>query len=166
MTTASEYLRKWIIEVLSKPQELLNNLPLCPFAKKTLIENKIKFCTSINYVIDICQVFDDWDDSVEIVIFILPDDIDPLNFVKNIKKINETYLKKGFVCLEDHKDIPEPFYNLHFNNGQYNLAICQKSEKLNKAAETLLQKGYYKNWSKELYDQVVSWRQNSSSNNS
>lgn len=161
MTTASEYLKEWILNFLSEPQDLLNGFPPCPYAKKSLIENKIKFCSSVDYIKDICEAFDNWDDSAEVVIFIVPDDIDPTTFVDDIQKINEIYLKKGFVCLEDHKDIPEPFFNIHFNNGKYNLVLCQKLEKINQASEILLNKGYYKNWNKDMYDQVVSWRHSS-----
>lgn len=163
MTTASEYLKKWILGFLSQPQDLLNGFPPCPYAKKSLIENKIKFCSSVHYIKDICGAFDKWDDSVDVIIFIVPDDVDPTTFGNEIQKINEIYLNKGFVCLEDHKDIPEPFFDLYFNNGKYNIAICQKLEKINQAADILLKKGYYTNWSKEMYDQVVSWRERSSS---
>lgn len=166
LTTASDYLKQWIIGFLSEPQDLLNGFPTCPFAKKSLIDNKIKFYDSIDYVTDICKLFDNWNDSIEVAIFIVPDGVDPQKFVQDIKKINEIYIEKGYICLEDHKDVPEPFFHLHFNNGKYNLAICQKSEKINQAAEILLKKGYYKNWSKELYDQVVSWRPGSLSKSS
>jgi hypothetical protein len=166
LTTASEYLKKWITDFLSEPQELLNGFPSCPYAKKSLIENKIKFYDTVDYVSDIGKVCDDWDENIEAVIFIVPDNVDPLIFVNDVKKINENYMSKGFICLEDHKDIPEPFFHLRFNNGKYNIIICQKSEKINQASEILLKKGYYKNWSKELYDQVVSWRHTSLSNNS
>lgn len=163
MTTASEYLKEWILEFLSRPQDLLNGFPPCPYAKKSLIENKIKFYSSVDYIKDIYEAFDNWNDSVEAIIFIVPDDVNSLTFVENIKKINEIYLNKGFVCLEDHKDIPEPFFDLYFNNGKYNIVICQKLEKINQAAGVLLKKGYYTNWSEEMYDQVVAWRHGSSS---
>ena len=44
MTTEyKEYLTKWVEEVLSVPHELLNGLPVCPFARQAIIENKVEF---------------------------------------------------------------------------------------------------------------------------
>jgi len=166
LTTASDYLKKWITDFLSEPRASLNGFSPCPYAKKSLIENKIKFFSSIEYVKDICKSFDNWDDSIEVAIFIVPDNVDPLIFVDDVKKINDLYLNKGFVCLEDHKDIPEPFFDIYFNNGKYNIVICQKLEKINQASDILLKKGYYTNWSEEMYDQVVSWRNGSLSKTS
>jgi hypothetical protein len=161
LTTASNYLKEWITDFLSEPQDLLNGFPTCPFAKKSLIDNKIKFYDSTDYMSDICKLFDNWNESIEVAIFIVPDDVDPLIFVDNVDKINKNYMSKGFVCLEDHKDIPELFFHLHFNNGRYNIVICQRLENINQASTVLSRKGYYKNWSKELYNQVVSWRHGS-----
>jgi hypothetical protein len=161
MTTASDYLKEWIMNFLSKPQESLNGFPPCPFAKDSLLNQKIKFYESDNYVKDIRFEFENWDYSLDVVVFIVPDEVDPETFVKEIKKLNDYYKDKGFLCLEDHKSIPEPFFDLSFNNGKYNIVVCQQIEKINQATSVLLKKGYYKNWNKEMFDQVVSWRQKS-----
>ena len=47
MTTEfEEYIRNWILEDLCKPVALLNNLPKCPYAKKALLDSKVKFYTA------------------------------------------------------------------------------------------------------------------------
>lgn len=158
MITEFDYLKEWILNFLSTPQESLNGFPPCPYARKSLIDDKIKFFKSNNYFHDICNLFDNWDDTADVVIYIVPDDIDKNKFVKDIKIINDIYLEQGFVCLEDHKDIPENFFDLRFNNGKYNIILCQKTDKINRASAILLEKGYYKNWDKELYNDVVAWR--------
>lgn len=160
MTTEFDYLKDWILDFLSTPQKLLNDFPPCPYARKALIDNKIKFYKSQNYNIDVPLLLENWDESYDVLICVV-DDVDPDIFVRDIKEINMLYQKKGFVCLEDHKNIPEKFYDLNFNNGKYNIIVCQKSEKLNDAVKILESKGYYKNWPAKLYNDVVAWRLNS-----
>lgn len=158
MITEYDFLKSWILKFLSTPQKMLNGFPPCPYAKKVLIDNKIKFFKSENYLQDISSLFDAWDDSYEVAICIVPDDENCEEFVKNTDQLNKIYLPNGFACLEDHKDIPENFFDISFNNGRYNIILCQRIEKINDASKTLLNKGYFDNWTKEMYDQVVSWR--------
>lgn len=158
MTTEFDYLKGWILDFLSKPQKMLNGFSPCPYARKALVDNKIWFYRSSNYTQDIPKIFDNWDDTYDVLLCVVDDHIDPKTFVESVKHINDTYREKGFICLEDHKDIPEPFYDIYFNNGKYNIILCQRTEKINQAANILLDKGYYQHWTKELYDDVVSWR--------
>lgn len=158
MTTEFNYLKEWILNFLSTPQESLNGFSPCPYAKKSLIDNRIKFYKTDDYFVDICNLFDNWDDAIDVVIYLVPDDVDKNKFVNDVKTINNIYLKQGFACLEDHKDIPENFCDLKFNNGKYNIILCQKTDKINHASAILFEKGYYKNWSQELYNDVVAWR--------
>ena len=44
------------------------------------------------------------------------------------------------------------------NFDQASLLIIQKLSKLNEASDTLRSKGYYKHWSQDEYDNVVTWR--------
>lgn len=158
MTTEFDFLKEWITDFLSKPQDLLNGFPPCPYARKALVDNKVLFFKSTDYASDIRKLFDDWNDEYDVAVCVVPNNVDKDAFVKDVAEINEQYISKGFGCLEDHKDIPENFYHLTFNNGRYNIILCQRLDKINDAAEKLLSKGYYKNWSKEMYDEVVAWR--------
>lgn len=158
ITDYEEYLRSWITDVLSKPEPLLNNLPSCPFAKAALIDNKVKFITSNNYLEDIEILFDKWDHSYDVVVLVCQNNIDPEKFSLDMQEINKKYVPLGFGCLEDHVAVPETLGDIVFNNGKYNLVLCQPLDKLNKASQYLQTKGYYKNWSKDYFDSVVSWR--------
>jgi len=157
-TDYEEYLRDWILNFLSIPNELFNNLPPCPFARKSLVDNKIRFIKGDNYVEEISKLLDVWDAQFDVVVYVAPNDVNKDTFVEDVKFLNDVYIRRGFVCLEDHKDIPENFFNLKFNNGKYNIILCQQIDKINQASVALLKQGYYKNWSHELYDDVVSWR--------
>lgn len=159
MTTDYEqYLTNWIVNDLSKPEPALNNLPRCPFAKSALLNDKIRFQKSKDYVRDIDQIFSNWDDKIDVVILVCDDDIDPIRFSEDVSKINEKYVPIGYGCLEDHVAVSETVGDISFNNGKYNLILCQPLEKLNAASEYLKPLGYYKHWDKDYFDSVVSWR--------
>ena len=153
ITESEQYLRSWIDEFLSKPDALLNGLPPCPYARKA----KIKFVETDNYIFDITQCLENWSAEYDVVGFVCGD-VEPASFVLDVRCLNDYWLSRGFVCLEDHKDIPEVFHHLNFNNGRYNLILVQRTEKLNAASKQLTDAGYYKNWSKNLYNDVVAWR--------
>ena len=153
-----EYLRKWADEFLAVPQELLNSLPVCPYAKKALQDNHVKFIRTHNYVTDIDQALTAWDDTVHALLFVCDDDIDPTEFVDNIAELNKKFLPCDLVLLEDHVKIEEPFHGINFNNGKYNIVIVQRLHIINDASRQLERNVYYVNWSDDMYDDVVRWR--------
>ncbi len=153
ITESEQYLRSWIDEFLSKPDALLNGLPPCPYARKA----KIKFVETDNYIFDITQCLENWSAEYDVVGFVCGN-VEPASFVLDVRCLNDYWLSRGFVCLEDHKDIPEVFHHLNFSNGRYNLILVQRTEKLNAASKQLTDAGYYKNWSENLYNDVVAWR--------
>jgi hypothetical protein len=65
---------------------------------------------------------------------------------------------QDYVVLEDHPDSEEFINGVKMNFGECGLMILQRLSKLNKAADQLKDKGYYRTWSKENLDQVVHWR--------
>lgn len=150
---SEEYLRRWILDFLDKPQSLLNNLPPCPYARTA----RILFLEVVDYINEIKNYLDSWNDQYEVICFICGD-IDPLKFSKDIKELNDHWMPFGFVCLEDHKDIQETFHHLDFRNGRYNIVLVQRLEKINQASLKLQSLGYYKNWTNDLYNDVVAWR--------
>lgn len=158
MITEFNYLKKWILDYLDRPQSLLNNLPICPFAKNALINEKILFIQSIDYVNDIESLFSNWDETYDVAVVVIPYTVTATDLIQAMKDLNNKWLPSGYCCLEDHLDIPEDFHSIKFNNGKYNIVLCQKTCKLNEASAYLKEKGYYKNWTKEMYDDVVSWR--------
>ena len=68
------------------------------------------------------------------------------------------YLDENLVLLEDHTKIDEPFHGIKFNNGKYNIVIAQRLKSINEASTHLARKGYYINWSDDMYNDVVRWR--------
>lgn len=159
MTTEYEaYLKTWAEEVLSVPNDLLNSLPICPFARSAILENRVKFIRTHDYVTDIDNTLQSWDDSVHALLFVCDDDVDPIKFAEDVKNLNKKFLPNDLVLLEDHVDIEEPFHGIKFNNGKYNIVIVQRLHSINEASRSLERNGYYINWSDALYDDVVRWR--------
>ena len=64
----------------------------------------------------------------------------------------------NYVILEDHPLSPEYINGVNMNFGSCGLLLMQKLDKLNSASDQLRDKGYYKHWSKEDLDSVVTWR--------
>jgi len=157
-TEYKEYLTKWVEEVLSVPHELLNSLPVCPFAKSAILNNQVKFIRTSDYNTDISEKLSLWNDSDHAVVFVCDDDIDPIKFAEDVKQLNKQFLPQDLVLLEDHVSIEEPFHGIKFNNGKYNIVIAQRLHSINEASRSLARSGYYINWSDALYDDVVRWR--------
>lgn len=157
-TDFKEYLSNWITEVLDKPQPWLNNLPACPYAKQALIKQKVDFRRSFAYVNDVHNLFDNWPAQFDVVVLVCDDNVSSDIFSKHVSEINKHYVPLGFACLEDHVDCIEQVKDVNFNNGKYNLILCQPLAKLNAATAQLQKQGYYQHWDKDYYDQVVSWR--------
>jgi hypothetical protein len=157
---SKEFLEKWILESLSKPHAILNDLPICPFAKNAYLENKVKILEVTDYVSEITSELTVWDDSYEVIVFVCPDDVVASDFTEQVESLNNKFTPHNLVLLEDHVELEEKINDLIFNNGKYNIVLVQRLDKLNQAAEKLHKTAYYANWPKEYYEQVVSWRNN------
>lgn len=156
---AERYLINWIVKDLSVPHEQLAGLSKCPFARKAYLDNKVRF-TGVegDALAVIMSAADAWDDSAEVEVFILPDHMSPDSLWSLMDALNQEYLPRDLVFLDDHVQAPETQLGLSFNNGRYNLLMMQRLSKLDLASRKLKMLGYYANWTKDYLDQVVTWR--------
>ena len=155
---SKQYLETWILNFLSTPQSILNDFPPCPFAKKAYVDSRINIIEVTDYANDIKNHLSNWSEEYEVLVFVCPDNIDADAFVEETQKLNEVFMPKGLILLEDHVNIDEQIGSLILNNGKYNIILAQRIDKLNEAAEKLHRTAYYENWPKEYYDKVVGWR--------
>jgi len=160
LNTAKQDLSDWIINFLDVPQEMLNNIAPCPFAKAALVNGKIRFVVGSDSVVqDMLMLNAQWDSEYEGVVLIYPNDINAENFSDSVEYVNMMFYRhSGLLALEDHPQIPEAIAGLQFNNHKYAIVIVQRAEKLRKASEMLVKRGYYKNWTQHDLDSVVEWR--------
>lgn len=130
-------------------------MPKCPFAKKALLENKIKFYESNKNTIELIKsIVSNWTENVEVAVLKI-DDATSSDELEDIAiKANNLYSE--FLFLDDHKDIEERIGDVDFSNNKYNILLCQKRDKVEAARKSLHKAGYYKNWSEDYYNSVVS----------
>lgn len=154
ITEFESYMKSWIIDDLSNPIAALNNFSKCPYAKTAYLDNKVKFFDNveINYIIE------SWDDDLIDVAVINLGDISSYEMSLQVELLNRVYMPLDFIFLDDHVENEERMNDIVFNNGKYNVLFLQRKSKLNLAEKKLHKLGYYKNWTKEYYDEVVSWR--------
>ena len=74
--------------------------------------------------------------------------------------LNERFMPRDVVILEDHPEIKESVKRVKLNNGEYILLLAQRLSKLNRYSEMLEKGPYYKNWSKSYLQSVKGFREN------
>jgi hypothetical protein len=124
------HIKSWI-EHVSQPQEKLDNLPVCPFAKKAVYQ-------IINAELDTLGV-----PAVDfkLVIYILPDDATDQQMTQRCLQLNDQHPE--YVFLPDHQTKRTYIQGVLTNNCKYNLIMCQPKEEIEKGRESLLKTKYY-----------------------
>jgi hypothetical protein len=153
----------WIENFVEQSNPNLNNWSPCPFARRSRLENKLSILEG-NYIFkDVDNLVLSWDDSYDVVVFVYNKDRYTVNELANyVEQLNKTYtISKDILILEDHPDDPEIVNTVKMNQGQYILVLCQRFSKVNLASADLKEQGYYDSWSKQYYDRVVGWREQS-----
>ena len=159
LSAATQYLTDWIVKDLSVQHEQLAGLSKCPFARKAYLDGKVAFVLAQGDALsEIMAAADGFDDSRDVVVFILSDDLSPHALWSLMDALNQEYMPRDLVFLDDHVAVPEQQLGLSFNNGRYNLLMMQRLSKLDMASRKLKMLGYYQNWTKDYLDQVVTWR--------
>ena len=93
-----------------------------------------------------------------VVVYADKDELTPNELKTIVDDFNRFARDKDVVALEDHPNDPEILNGVSMNFGKAILILVQRLSKLNKASDILKKKGYYDNWPKDNYDDVVSWR--------
>jgi hypothetical protein len=168
MNKLQQDLETWIYNWVSVYNKNLQAVP-CPFAKQAYVDNKIlvhevtpksgySIAELIYYNLD--QLTQDWPEDKEVVILgCNPAQVDAGELEDTVAQCNSRLLiPRGYIALEDHPDAPEIVAGESMNQGLWALVLVQSKKKLDKASAILEQQGYYKSWSQNNIDDVVSWR--------
>ena len=158
----TQTIKSWISSFLAKPNPVFGNLPPCPYAQKALIDNKIEF-TELSHVADWRTIYQlvwntDFDDKDVLCIIVDPRQFSAQETVSIADVLNERFMPRDIVILEDHPDISEEVKGVKLNNGQYTLFLAQRLSKLNKFSKILESGPYYRNWSKSYLESVKGFR--------
>ena len=153
-------IEKWIEEFVSEHNTEIGQVP-CPFAKEAMLKERINYVSGGKHTITplLDSLADNWDDKYEVVVvYADKDELTPNQLRILVEDFNKFARDKDVVALEDHPDDPEILNGVSMNFGKAILILVQRLSKLNKASDILKKKGYYDNWPKDNYDDVVSWR--------
>jgi hypothetical protein len=161
LTTEFErFIGEWIIDDLSSPVAALGGFAKCPYAKKAYLENKVIFVKDYHDLEEaVKSVTSSWDnEKTEVAVIRLDASVDEERITELVDSFNSAYLSEDFIFLDDHVNNVEKMHDVIFNNGRYNVLFLQRRSKLAAATRRLEKTGYYNKWTKEYYDEVVSWR--------
>lgn len=152
---------KWIMDWVSVHNEQLGTVP-CPYAKQALLNDKIEFVFAETDLVlkQLCEFDAIFGLKNEVqVIGMNKDAITPKDLAAYVKDVNiKLLMPAGYVALEDHPDDEELINGVKMNQGTWALVMIQSLEKINNASKILESQGYYKNWTREDLDDVVTWR--------
>lgn len=149
----------WVSK-LSEPRSEFNDLPACPYAKKALMENKVKII-QVDGKQGVASALEnitiDWPLNIEVVVIgCKPENISADELTEITEVANKTFLaERGYLALEDHPDVTEEVAGYIVNCGGWALILLQAKEKIITARSFLERRGYYKNWDKSYYEEVV-----------
>ena len=158
----------WMEKFVEVPHPSFGNLPPCPYARKYRLEGKVKIveCPTNDYAVDIwntaSHVMTDWNDDYEAVVVARKHPTrrhnTPEELSFEIQKLNQEFKDRDLVCLEDHPEDEEFIDGIQMNHGNLILVVVQRLSKINKHTKMLQGGPYYKNWTQENLDDVVTWR--------
>tara|TARA_Y100001963_G_scaffold158612_1_gene258865 strand:- start:238 stop:714 length:477 start_codon:yes stop_codon:yes gene_type:complete len=151
-SSSNQKIEDWILDFLSKPNEVFDNLPPCPFAKRAWLDGNVEVKEFVSFN-DLRRDLRHWDKEVVIYLFqtnILPtcSDLEILS-----KSFNDQYPE--FLFLEETPDLIEDVGGVIVNQGELCMMIVQKRKEVEEAREELKKTGYYDNWTPEMKERII-----------
>jgi len=160
--TPTETIKHWISDFVTRPNPVFGDLPPCPFAQRAIIDGRVEFL-ELDGVADyptLSQHIADFDfDDKDVLVMIA----EPYHFTaeeteRMAHDLNQYYMRRDIVVLEDHPEIDERVKDVKLNNGEYILFLAQRLSKLNRFSRMLESGPYYRNWSKTYLESVKGFR--------
>ena len=160
--TPTQTIRKWIKEFVTRPNPVFGDLPPCPYAQKAIIDGKVEF-VELNATADWTTIYQliwntDFDEKDVLCVIVDPRQFTAQETVSMADVLNERFMPRDVVILEDHPDIDERVKGVRLNNGHYTLFLAQRLSKLNRFSKMLEAGPYYKNWSNAYLESVKGFR--------
>lgn len=161
-----EHIEAWILEFLSKPNSVFDDLPPCPYAKRAYADDRIVYCEiKLNeFSMSISEQFREklenyschWPKNTDVVIIgTLAENITAEELFTVAEDANNQILnKRGYVTLEDHPDCVEQVGDIVLNQGKYAVLFLQNKQELEKARKDLFRTNYYQNFSDEYKQDI------------
>ena len=160
--TPTQTIQHWIKDFVTRPNPVFGDLPPCPYAQKAMVEDKVKF-VELKPTADWRAIYRliykmDFDKKDVLIVIADPRQFTAQETASMAEWLNEKFMPRDKVVLEDHPDIAENVKHVKLNNGHYTLFLAQRLSKLNRFAKMLEGGPYYKNWSKTYLESVKGFR--------
>ena len=160
--TPTETIQKWIRDFVTKPNPIFGDLPPCPYAQRAIVENKVEF-VELNRTADWHTIYQliwntDFDDKDVLCVIADPRQFTAQETVSMAEVLNERFMPRDIVILEDHPDVEERVGSVKLNNGHYTLFLAQRLSKLNRYSRMLESGPYYRNWPRSYLESVKGFR--------
>lgn len=159
--TITQDILSWSERFLEKPNKDLGGKPVCPFAKKTREENRLRIVEVkesndfLNKVVDECKSFGDND-----VVIVACDDMtitaDELN--DYVHALNKVFVREDVYLIASYPDdeVIEFLESEEFEpDNDFYMVLIQSYQKLEDGSSSLSKTNYYEYWSDEYYADTV-----------
>ena len=151
-SSSNQNLKNWILDYLSKPNPVFNNMPPCPHAKKAWLDGNVEIKKFVNYdELEEC-IKDIVESRVKIFYFEYP-------LLPTAEKLKSVVSWLGikhpqFIFYDEHPDTIEEVGGEVVNSGVTAIIVQDRKDLLEKRAE-LLKTGYYDNWTDEMKQRIM-----------
>ncbi len=165
-TLLMEEIRQWSLNVIENPMEDFNDLPACPFAKNSWDQNRVKVLVGEGGLwTDLIDYIKNFDDSYDVVVYCATDydEISAEDVAERIDILNKEAVKKDLWVMGSHPDtvIDHAATQVNFNplfDDDYYQIFVQRLGILVKASNSILKKGYYKNYNTKDFHSLITKR--------
>jgi len=160
--TPTQTIKHWISDFVTRPNPVFGDLPPCPFAQRAIIDGRVEFLEldGVAHYPTLSQHIGDFDfDEKDVLVMIAePDHFTAAETERLAHDLNQYYMDRDIVILEDHPEIDERVKDVKLNNGHYTLFLAQRLSKLNRFSKMLEAGPYYRNWSRSYLESVKGFR--------
>ena len=146
-------LTQYIIDFVEQPHPKLGNLPVCPFARRARLENRIRFevrALTRGAILDLVPLFEA-EPELHMVICIHPkkDGISAEEVRRLVDTLNETLPAKNLMTLGAHPEDPFNIDGLYTRREPYPNIQLLRLDVGERAHESLKNTGYYDRWTED-----------------
>ena len=151
-SSSNQKIEDWILEFLSKPNSVFDNLPPCPYAKKAWLDGNVEVKEFVSFA-EMRKDLDKW--NKEVIIYLFQYTTLPRCTELQIlaSKFNEEF--PDFLFLEESPDLVEDVGGVIVNQGELCMMLVQKRKPLEEAREELMKTGYYDNWTEDMKERIM-----------
>ena len=150
-SSSNQNLKDWILDYLSKPNPVFNDLPPCPFAKKAWLDGNVELKKFVNYEKLEESIKDIVGSKVKVFYFEYP----LLPTAEKLKSVVSWLGTKHpqFIFYDEHPDTIEEVDGEVVNSGVTAIIVQDRKDLLEKRAE-LHKTGYYDKWTPEMKERI------------